>query len=99
MPLSAKNNLGLTATYNYVDDILSGSGVDVDLQFPVDSYELLDLRARLDTGNWKIDLFCENVTDEFVETRVFNSFFYAPSRPFSIVLPPRRTGIRLTYEF
>lgn len=95
-------NLGdfeLFAGYRYVGDILSGSGVDVDIQFDVDSYDIIDLRASLIRDNWRIDAFIDNVSDEFIETRVFNAFFYAEPRPFSIVLPPRRAGLRFTYEF
>ncbi|MBB6522596.1 TonB-dependent receptor [Pseudoteredinibacter isoporae] len=91
--------LELSAQYRYVGDILSGSGVDIDLQFPVDSYNVLDLRASLYKDDWRVDFFVDNAADKFVETRVFNSFFFNEPRPFSIVLPPRRAGVRFTYNF
>lgn len=91
--------LGLIAEYRYVGDILSGSGVDIDLQFAVDSYDVLDLAIRYARDNWTAELFADNVTDEFIETRVFNAFFFEAPRPFSIVLPPRRVGVRIAYAF
>jgi len=99
IPVGNFGNLELYAAYRYVGDIFSGSGVDVDIQFPVESYDIIDLRASLIRNNWRIDAFIDNVADDFIETRVFNAFFYAGPRPFSIVLPPRRAGLRFTYEF
>jgi len=99
VPVGALGDLELFAAYRYVGDILSGSGVDVDIQFEVESYDIIDLRASLIKDNWRIDAFIDNVADDFIETRVFNAFFYAAPRPFSIVLPPRRAGLRFTYEF
>ena len=95
------NNAGLdlVAKYRHVGDILSGSGVDIDLQFDVDSYDVVDLAARYRRENWAVELFIDNVGDDFIETRVFNAFFFAQPRPFSIVLPPRRAGIRASIEF
>ncbi|MGQ0834026.1 MAG: TonB-dependent receptor [Gammaproteobacteria bacterium] len=92
-------DLELYGAYRYVDDILSGSGVDIDLQFAVPSYDIVDLRASLITPSWRVDLFADNATDEFAETRVFNTFFFLEPRPFSIVLPKRRLGVRLSYQF
>lgn len=91
--------LDLIAKYRYVGDVLSGSGVDIDIQFAVDSYDVVDLAARYRRGGWTVELFVDNVTDDFIETRVFNAFFFAAPRPFSIVLPPRRAGIRASYAF
>jgi len=99
IPLGDSGDIELYAGYRYVGDVLSGSGIDVDIQFPVDSYNIVDLRASLVRENWRIDAFIDNVGDNFIETRVFNAFFYAAPRPFSIVLPPRRAGLRFTYEF
>lgn len=97
--LGDTGDLTVGASYRYVDKTLSGSGVDVDVQFPVDSYDLIDLTASLERGNWTVDVFVDNLTNDFVETRVFNAFFYAQPRPFSIVLPPRRIGARVSYAF
>jgi len=91
--------LELYGAYRYVDDILSGSGVDIDLQFPVPSYRIVDLRASLVSPSWRVDIFADNATDEFAETRVFNAFFFLEPRPFSIVLPKRRLGVSLSYQF
>lgn len=89
----------INAQYRYVDEILSGSGVDIDLQFPVDSYNVVDLRASLYKDDWRLDFFVDNAGDKFIETRVFNSFFFNEPRPFSVVLPPRKAGVRFTYNF
>ncbi len=97
--LANEAEVELSAQYRYVGDILSGSGVDIDLQFPVDSYNVIDLRASLYKDDWRADIFVENAADKFIETRVFNSFFFSEERPFSIVLPPRKVGVRFTYNF
>lgn len=89
----------LYGAYRYIDKVRSGSGVDIDIQFLVPSYEILDLRASVIKARWRADVFIDNVTDEFAETRVFNAFFFAQPRPFSIVLAPRRIGARFTYSF
>ncbi|NVD28142.1 TonB-dependent receptor [Parasphingorhabdus flavimaris] len=99
IPIGDFGDLTLGANFRHVGDILSGSGVDVDLQFPVQSYEVLDLTASLEHENFRLDLFVDNVTDEFIETRVFNAFFFADPRPFSITQPPRRFGFRIVYDF
>ncbi len=97
--LGKTGDLTVGASYRYVDEILSGSGVDVDIQFPVDSYDIVDLKASLERGDWAFDVFVDNLANDFVETRIFNAFFYAQPRPFSIVLPPRRIGARISYRF
>jgi len=99
VPLGEHSDLGFYASYRYVDSIFSGSGVDVDLQFMVESYDIIDLRVSLIRDNWRLDAFIDNVTNDFIETRVFNAFFFAGPRPFSIVLPPRRAGVRFMYSF
>lgn len=98
-PMQDNVDLELYGAYRYVDNVRSGSGVDIDIQFLVPSYEILDIRASVIKGRWRADVFIDNVTDEFAETRVFNSFFFAEPRPFSIVLAPRRVGARFTYAF
>ena len=99
VPLSDFGELDLSLQYRYVGDILSGSGVDIDLQFPVESYDIIDLNASLRRNNWRFDVFVDNLTNDFVETRVFNAFFFSAPRPFSVVLPPRRIGARFTIDF
>lgn len=92
-------DLGFILKYRFVDEQLSGSGVDIDRQFKVDSYDLLDVAVRYTDDSWTAEFFVDNVSDDFIETRVFNAFFFAEDRPFSIVLPPRRAGIRVAYQF
>ncbi len=92
-------DLDLTAKYRYVDDILSGSGVDIDQQFEVSSYDVFDVSAALNSGDWRFEIFVDNITNDFNETRVFNAFFFEAPRPFSIVLPPRRAGVKVSYQF
>lgn len=99
IPLSDISDLELIAKYRYIGDILSGSGVDIDTQFEVDSYDVLDLAVRYSRENWMVELFVDNVTDDFIETRVANTYFFAVPRTFSVVLPPRRAGIRIAYDF
>jgi iron complex outermembrane receptor protein len=98
--LPQDRSLTLTGEYQHVGPILSGSGVDIDLQFHVKAYDLVNLRARVDLSpRLKFDVFVKNLLDKFIETRVFNTFFFGVPRPFSTVLPPRNVGARLTYSF
>jgi iron complex outermembrane receptor protein len=45
-----------------------------------------------------IDVFCNNLFDKYIETKVFNALFFVGPRPFSTVLPPRNYGIRPMYR-
>jgi iron complex outermembrane receptor protein len=96
-------DLTLAASYRYVDDILSGAGVDVDFQFPIKSYNIIDAYIALRRDNWRFVVFADNLTDNYIETRIFNSFFVSSApdglHPNSILLPPRRVGARLSLEF
>ncbi|MEZ5737444.1 MAG: TonB-dependent receptor [Novosphingobium sp.] len=98
-PVTDAIDLELFGSYRYVSDILSGSGVDIDVQFPVKGYSIGDIRASLISDPWKLDFFVDNVTDNYVETRVWNAFFFLEPRPFSVLLPPRRAGVRFSYQF
>jgi iron complex outermembrane receptor protein len=90
----------LTAEYQHVGSILSGSGVGPDLQFNVKAYDLVNLRSSTAlTDQLKLDFFCKNLLNRFIETKVFNDFFFVEPRPFSTVLPPRNYGVRLSYSF
>ncbi len=99
----AFNDWAVTAgtTYRYVSDILSGTGVDIDLQFPVPSYHRIDLRLGFERGPWTIDCFADNVTNEYIVTRIWNTFFFPdpPARPHAVVEAPRRVGVRVTHRF
>ena len=93
-------SLTLTGEYQHVGRILSGSGVDIDLQFDVKAYDLVNFRASLAvTPKVKLDVFVKNAFDRYIETRVFNTFFFAGPRPFSQLLPPRSVGGRISYTF
>jgi iron complex outermembrane receptor protein len=89
------------ADYKYVGSILSGTGVDLDLQFPVPSYTQLDLRTELSKDHWRFEGYVDNVTDKYIVLRVWNTFFFPdpPARPFASVAPPRMYGLRATYTF
>jgi iron complex outermembrane receptor protein len=98
-PISDGLNLDLFGRYRFVDDIVSGTGIEGDLQFPVDSYEVVDVRAGIGNGAWQLDAFVDNLFDKYIETRVYNVNFFPTSRVFAIVAPPRRAGIRASYRF
>lgn len=98
VPLGRGWTAFLGGTFSRVGAIRSGTGVAPDLQFPVPAYSQLDLRAGVEKGGWRIDAHADNVTDNYIVTRVFNSFFFPdpPARPHAMVKPPRRLGIRVT---
>jgi iron complex outermembrane recepter protein len=99
VPIGGGAKLTLAGGYQYVDPILSGTGVDIDLQFKVKAYSLVNARATLAWGSTKLDLYADNLLDKYIETKVFNSFFFLTPRPFSTVLPPRVIGARISYSF
>ena len=51
--------------------------------------------------HWRFEGFVDNVADRYIILRVWNTFFYPdpPARPFATVAPPRRYGLRATYNF
>ena len=93
--------LTIGAHFRYVDDYFQGFDVAFDPLVNLDSYSILDLSATLSADVWKLQLFAENVTDEYIVTREWNSFFILPdrSRAFEAVMPPRKFGIRMVFEF
>lgn len=99
--ITADYDLSLSLSYRYIDKITSGAGVDVDLSFDIASYSLVDAAIALEGENWSLTLYADNLANSYIETRVFNSFFVAPDgfHPQSILLPPRRVGVRLAFEF
>jgi iron complex outermembrane receptor protein len=90
----------LTGEYQHIGAILSGSGVGPDLQFNVKAYDLVNLRSSIALSDQlRLDVFCKNLMNRYIETKVFNDFFFITPRPFSTVLPPRNVGVRLSYSF
>jgi iron complex outermembrane receptor protein len=98
-PIGHDLDLELFGDYKYVGSLLSGSGVGIDLQFPVPHYQLFDARASLIRDRWQADLFVDNIANSFIYTRVWNAFFFNGPNPFGIVLPPRNIGARVSYRF
>jgi len=88
-------------SYSYFGKMLSGTGVDTSLQFALDGYDRIDLRAGVSYRNLTLDVYAQNITDNYNITRIFNSFFFPdpPARPFAVVAPPRQIGGRLTWKF
>jgi iron complex outermembrane receptor protein len=86
--------------FQHVSPILSGSGIDLDIQFHIPSYNLTNFQATLGiTDRFKVDVFVKNALDKYIYTKAFNSFFFIEPRPFATVLPPRNEGVRLSYKF
>lgn len=93
-------DLSLSLSYRYVDDVIQGFG-GLDTEFSVDDYQLIDISASLIDEQWQLQLYVNNVADEYVETRVWDAFFFSvdKSDSFSSVLPPRKIGLRFSYYF
>lgn len=100
IPLQSGRDLQFSLNYRYVDDYIQGFG-GLDPIMNIDSYDMLDARVSLYSDRWQLQLFVDNVTDEYVETRAWDAFFFSvnQSDTFSTVLPPRRAGIRLGFDF
>jgi iron complex outermembrane receptor protein len=97
--LGNDTDLQLYGYDKYVSSILSGSGVGIDIQFHVKAYDVGGLRASVLHKHWKWDLYVDNLANKFIETRVWNAFFFDRALPYSEVLPPRVIGGRVTYAF
>lgn len=100
-PVGGEFELALSVRYRYVDNYHQGFGVAFDPIFQIDSYNILDLSAALSRGPWTLQVYADNVANNYIETRVWNPFFLLPdgARAFSNVLPPRRFGAKATYSF
>ena len=99
--LGEEGEARLSFAHRFVGRIIQGFGVFADPVFDIGSYNILDVRLALDLAAWRLEIFAENVTDNYVETRAWNTFFFIPdgSRVFSTLLPPRRVGGRISYSF
>jgi iron complex outermembrane recepter protein len=92
--------LTLGGDFQHVSPILSGSGIDLDVQFHIPSYNITNFQGTLAiTERLKFDVFVKNALDKYIYTKAFNSFFFVETRPFATVLPPRSEGVRLSYKF
>lgn len=100
VPITSDKELVLSLNYRFVDEIQQGFG-GTDPEFAIDSYQLLDVSASIISDQWQLQLFVDNLTDEYIETRAWDAFFFSinKSDSFSSVLPPRKIGLRLSYDF
>ena len=63
---------------------------------PLDSYTILNLRAGLITGPWRINLFARNVTNERAQISTSN----VAGQPIALITNrPRTIGVNLTRTF
>ena len=63
---------------------------------PLDGYTLLNLRAGLMTGAWRINLFARNVTNERAQVSASN----VAGQPIALItVRPRTIGMNLTRTF
>lgn len=89
-------------SYRYVDDTYVGSNaVSVDPIIGVPDWEQIDLKVSLQAEKWRLTLFADNITDEYIVLTRWNSFFIEPNQAFvkNRVAPPRRVGVSFTYDF
>lgn len=100
--LSNDLELVFFANYKSIDDIYVGSdAVAVDPIINVPSWDQLDLQVSLESENWRLTAFVDNVTDEYIVLSRWNPFFIEPNLSVihNRVAPPRRAGVRFTYDF
>lgn len=75
-----ENGLGLGAGGRYV----SSQFIDVDNQFEIDDYVVLDAAVYYDFGDWDLSLNFKNITGEEYETRGFGSTSVIPANQFTV---------------
>ena len=102
-PLAGDRSVTAGASYRYIDDYISGSGVVSDPIYRIPSYGILDLQFGLKQGDaWRIGLFVRNATDEYaISNRIYAYFFPKadPATTRNTVLAPRTYGINFTYAW
>lgn len=100
MTVAGNRELVFALNYRFVDDAIQGFGA-TDPEFSIDSYDIVDASATLYGDQWQLQLFVDNLTDEYIATRHWDAFFFSVDRnvSFSSVLPPRKLGLRMSYEF
>jgi iron complex outermembrane receptor protein len=78
-----------------------GYGVIFDPHFAIKGYDIVDASIAFIRPDWRVQIFADNLFDNYVEMRVFNTFYFVPdgTRAFSSVMPPRRIGARYTLNF
>lgn len=65
----------------------------------LDSYGLVNARVGVNTGNWSVELFGENLTDERGEIdRRYNPYPLNPAT-YVTVVTPRTVGLEVTYRY
>ncbi len=95
----------LYARWTSVGDQVQGfDNIAVDVEFAIDSYDTLDLGARFRLSDrTDATLFVNNATDEYIQTRHWNVFFFAgpggSNRVMSTTAPPRNIGLKVSVEF
>lgn len=99
-PVGSGFDLSLYGAVRYVDNYHIGSGNAFDPRFNIDSYVVADVRLTLSAETWDVSVFADNLFDDYIVTNTWNAFFFAgDSVHRSTTLPPRRIGIRATYQF
>ncbi len=97
-----ETDLTLTAGYRFVDDMIEGFDTPFDPVLTVPAHDVLDLSATVARGPWRVQLYADNVGDEYIIRRKWFNWFFSqtPSpRVWNTVAPPRTVGVRLGYEF
>lgn len=82
------------ATLSYQDDTNAGFGQLPELT--IDSYALLDLRAGVEKGNWRVHVWGRNVTDKYHWVQVARQFGDALVRYSG---KPATYGLTLSYRY
>lgn len=101
-PINNAFDLVSSVSYRYVDDIVVElPRTSADTGIPLDSWEQIDARIALYSDNWRISLFAENLTDEYIVLSAWDPFFIEPAGEYvkARVAAPRRVGLSVTYDF
>jgi len=96
-PLSVKLNGVVNANYNMVGESRSLSEFESSPDtFVNEAYQLLNLNLGVETQSWRLTLFVDNATDEFVQ--LLNLTDYGePGHSYTV--PPRTIGLRFRTNF
>ena len=96
-PLSNGMDLSYLVSYSYIDEIRMGTGIDQDPVRQLDSYDVVDASISLDMDDLVITLFADNLLDDYNVPTSQLGFFNL--RIFDQPQPPRRVGIRASYQW
>lgn len=93
--------LVLRSGYHYVNEFFVGNDLSEDPILAIKRYQTLDVSAGIEGARWTISVYVDNALDDFIVANRKQAVFFpeAPAFQFQQVLPPRQTGVSVSYRW